>query len=63
MHIGEYLTLRCEVVYDDVLDVAFIWTHNGQQIMEEYDERIVSISISQNNKKISVNNNIYILAK
>ncbi|XP_050100496.1 contactin isoform X1 [Anopheles aquasalis] len=28
--IGEMLYLRCDVTYDQLLDVAFIWTHNGQ---------------------------------
>ncbi|XP_052867950.1 contactin [Anopheles cruzii] len=28
--IGEMLYLRCDVTYDPLLDVAFIWTHNGQ---------------------------------
>uniref|UniRef100_A0A182UGL9 Contactin n=1 Tax=Anopheles melas TaxID=34690 RepID=A0A182UGL9_9DIPT len=28
--IGEMLFLRCDVTYDQLLDVAFVWTHNGQ---------------------------------
>ncbi|XP_055604304.1 contactin isoform X2 [Uranotaenia lowii] len=30
--IDELLYLRCDVIYDEILDVAFLWTHNGQVI-------------------------------
>ncbi|XP_058820774.1 contactin [Topomyia yanbarensis] len=29
---GEMLYLRCDASYDEVLDVAFLWTHNGRII-------------------------------
>lgn len=40
VQVYEYLNLACEVMYDPLLDVAFIWKHNGQLILET--ERIVS---------------------
>ncbi|XP_055372029.1 contactin isoform X2 [Condylostylus longicornis] len=35
--INQYLYLQCEVIYDEVLDVAFMWTHNGR-ILKEFDD-------------------------
>lgn len=42
--IDELLFLHCDVSYDEVLDVAFIWKHNGQVIRDKQNERIVSSS-------------------
>ena len=43
-NIDELLYLHCEVSYDEVLDVAFIWKHNGQVIRDKIikDPRVVS---------------------
>ncbi|XP_055857806.1 contactin [Episyrphus balteatus] len=38
--IHELIYLQCEVSYDEVLDVAFIWRHNGEVIRSDEDERI-----------------------
>lgn len=38
--IHDYLYFHCDVSYDAVLDVAFLWKHNGQLVLET--ERIVS---------------------
>lgn len=38
--VRDYLYFRCDVSYDPVLDVAFIWKHNGQLLIER--ENIVS---------------------
>ncbi|XP_063704991.1 contactin-like [Culicoides brevitarsis] len=37
--IDEYLYLTCEVYYDEILDVAYIWQHNGQVIDPHMDPR------------------------
>lgn len=42
-NVGEVLFLRCEVEYDDVLDVAFIWRHNGQRL-GDVDEHILDVN-------------------
>lgn len=43
--IHDYLYLHCEVAYDPILDVAFLWKHNGQLVLET--ERIVSSKLHQ----------------
>lgn len=45
--IDELLYLRCEVTYDEVLDVAFLWAHNGRIInsyenMPSYNTRFIA---------------------
>lgn len=40
--VHDYLYFHCEVAYDQVLDVAFFWRHNGQVMVET--EQIVSHS-------------------
>lgn len=32
--VRDYLYFRCDVSYDAVLDVAFVWKHNGQLLIE-----------------------------
>lgn len=41
--VHDYLYFHCEVAYDQVLDVAFFWRHNGQIMVET--EQIVSKSM------------------
>lgn len=38
--IHDLIYLQCEVSYDEVLDVAFIWKHNGETIRTDENERI-----------------------
>ncbi|XP_058128095.1 contactin [Anopheles ziemanni] len=55
--IGELLFLRCEVTYDQLLDVAFIWTHNGQ-LLNDYGhefEQVASGSVEGNRIRIHYN--------
>lgn len=40
--VHDYLYFHCEVAYDQVLDIAFFWRHNGQVMVET--EQIVSQS-------------------
>lgn len=49
--IGEMLYLRCDVTYDEVLDVAFLWAHNGR-IIRPYEDDIFS-----NNSRFVINYN------
>lgn len=42
--IGELLYLHCDVIYDEVLDVAFVWRHNGQPVEEKMNRRFVSVA-------------------
>lgn len=49
--LGKAIQLRCEAITDDMLDIAYIWTHNGIRI-RDYDvrasnNRIVSNRIEQ----------------
>lgn len=37
--IDELLYLQCDVIHDEILDVAFIWTHNGQIILDNTSPR------------------------
>lgn len=39
--VHDYLYFHCDVSYDSVLDVAFLWKHNGQLVVET--EQIVCI--------------------
>lgn len=39
--IGELLYLHCDVSYDEILDVAFVWKHNGQPVQEKMNRRFV----------------------
>ncbi|XP_038105430.1 contactin isoform X2 [Culex quinquefasciatus] len=48
--IDEMLYLRCDVSYDEVLDVAFLWAHNGRLINSDDD-------VFRNNSRFFVNNN------
>ena len=36
--IGRYLYMRCDIFHDELLDVAFMWTLNGQ-IINEFEEQ------------------------
>lgn len=36
--IDRFLYMQCDVYHDELLDVAFIWTHNGQIINEHADQ-------------------------
>lgn len=47
--IDEMLYLRCDVSYDEVLDVAFLWAHNGRLINND--------DLFRNNSRFIVNNN------
>lgn len=42
-NIYDLLYLHCDVSYDEVLDVAFIWKHNGQLITDKLNDRFVSL--------------------
>lgn len=44
-NIYDLLYLHCDVSYDEVLDVAFIWKHNGQLITDKLNDRFVSIQM------------------
>lgn len=42
LQVYDLLFLHCDVSFDEVLDVAFVWKHNGQTIKDKKDDRIVS---------------------
>lgn len=53
--IGELLYLHCDVSYDEVLDVAFVWRHNGQLVQEKMNPRFVSVPIFDGCKRLTGN--------
>lgn len=46
--VHDLLFLQCEAGYDELLDVAYIWKHNGETLRNNHDgtERIVSTKIT-----------------
>lgn len=59
--VGLSFQLRCEAITDDMLDIAYIWTHNGIRI-RDYDVRASNnrIVISQTPSIKHNNNNLFV---
>ncbi len=53
--VGKFLYLQCDVYHDELLDVAFVWTHNGQ-IINTYSEEFGKY-YEQTNPRIFLNYN------
>lgn len=45
--VNDAIYLQCEASYDEILDVAYIWKHNGAVLNNNLDntERIVILSL------------------
>jgi hypothetical protein len=54
--IGRFLYMRCEIYSDSILDVAFVWTFNGEEI-NQYDENdFYNERIEINYNELSISN-------
>uniref|UniRef100_W4VRM9 Putative contactin 3 plasmacytoma associated n=1 Tax=Corethrella appendiculata TaxID=1370023 RepID=W4VRM9_9DIPT len=54
--IDELMFLQCNVIYDEILDVAFIWTHNGQIINPSDDVTMDDPRFFTNYNSLEVHN-------
>lgn len=52
---GQFLFLRCDIYRDLILDVAFIWTFNGE-IINQYDEDQINPRVEVNYNELTIAN-------
>lgn len=56
------LLLRCQAVSDELLDIAYVWTHNNMPLINsnaELTEHVVSISLLNHFKLLSICNGLF----
>lgn len=56
MATGSFLYMRCEIHSDLILDVAFIWTFNGEVINQHNEDEFINDRIEINYNELSINN-------